>query len=96
MAFRVRAYSVGFTAWMRAHAASGVGAGVLLTLKVSAADGLRFAVFHGFQGLSARFWHGHFVAIPDLSAPTNSLWVDDASSRSATPGVVSHFFPIKK
>jgi hypothetical protein len=81
---------------MRAHAASGVGEGVWFTLKVSAADGLRFVVFNGFQGLSAGLWHGHFDAIPDLSAPTNSLWVDDASSRSATPGVVSHFCPIKK
>jgi hypothetical protein len=81
---------------MRAHAASGVGSGVLFTLKVSAADGLRFVVFNGFQGLSARFWHGHFDAIPDLSAPTNALRVDDASSCSATPGIVGHFFPIKK
>jgi hypothetical protein len=95
MAFRVRAYSVGFTAWMRAHAASGVGEDVLFTLNVRAADGLNFVVFNRLQRLKVRLWHGHFDAIPYLPAPTNSLRVDDASTRSATPGVVSHFFPIK-
>ena len=96
MAFRVRAYSVGFTAWMRSHAASGVGGDVLFTLNFRTADGLSFVVFNGFQGLSARLWHRHFDAVPYLSTPTNSLWVDDASSGTATPGVVSHFYPIKK
>jgi hypothetical protein len=96
MAFRVRAYSVGFTAWMRSHAASGVGGDVLLTLNFRTADGLSFVVFNGLQRLNARLWHRHFDAIPYLSAPTNSLCVDDASSGTAAPGVVSHFFSIQK
>jgi hypothetical protein len=57
--------------------------------------GLGFVAFHRFQVLSMRLWHGHFAAIPHLSAPTNALCVDDASSSSATPWVVCHFFPLK-
>jgi hypothetical protein len=81
---------------MRAHAASGVGEDVLFTLNVRAADGLNFVVFNRLQRLKVRLWHGHFDAIPYLPAPTNSLRVDDASTRSATPGVVSHFFSNQK
>ena len=80
---------------MRSHAASGVGVDVLFTLNFRTVDGLSFVVFNGFQGLSARLWHRHFDAVPYLSAPTNSLWVDDASSGTAAPWIVSHFFPIK-
>ncbi len=56
---------------------------------------LNFVFLNRLQGLRARFGHGHFFAIPYLSAPTNSFSIDDASSSSATPGVVIHFYPIK-
>ena len=49
---------------------------------------------NGFEGGVVEIWHRHFFAIPYLSAPTYSLRIDDASSCSATPWIVSHFFPI--
>jgi hypothetical protein len=42
-----------------------------------------------------KFWHDHFFAIPLLTAPTQTLRVNDASTGATTSWIFVHISPFK-